>query len=102
MEKLRQHDKDIYLNAFLTLISTLPEDVQIKVAEDILGEIPKAVSNDTEGFMKLIQERKPNQDKRWYDKNDRLRAVVKAIKELKDDERAKLYDDIDAIINRNI
>ncbi len=43
MKNLRWYDKDKYLSAFMTLLQKLSDDIQSKVAVDIMLYVPKVI-----------------------------------------------------------
>ena len=100
MGNLRWYDKDRYLSAFMTLLETLDEEVQSEVAIDILASIPKVISMDCETFLKIVEENDPRKYNRWYDKNPHIHRAVEAIRQLREDEREKLYEEIQSIMQQ--
>ena len=100
MANLRWYDKDRYLSAFMTLLETLPEDVQSNVALDILDSIPKIINEDCDVFMELVEKNDPRKYNRWYDKNPNIHRVVEAIRQLSDVEKEKLYENIQSIMQQ--
>lgn len=98
MANLRWYDKDRYLSAFMTLLETLPEDVQSNVALDILDSIPKIINEDCDVFMELVEKNDPRKYNRWYDKNPHIHSVVEAIRQLSNSDREALYVTISDIM----
>ena len=98
MKNLRWYDKDKYLSAFMTLLQDLPEDVQSKVAVDILLYIPKVIEKDFAKFIKIVADHNPKQYQRWYDRNPNLHTAVESIRELTFEEKEKLLGSISDIM----
>ena len=98
MANLRWYDKDRYLSAFMTLLETLPEDVQSNVALDILDSIQKIINEDCDVFMELVEKNDPRKYNRWYDKNPHIHSVVEAIRQLSNSDREALYVTISDIM----
>lgn len=99
MANLRWYDKDRYLSAFMTLLETLPDEVQSQVAIDILDSIPKIINQDCAVFMELVEKNDPRKFNRWYDKNPHIHSVVEAIRQLSNDDREALYVTISDILH---
>ena len=97
-KNLRWYDKDKYLSAFMTLLQELPDDIQSKVAVDILLYIPKVIEKDFTKFIKIVADHNPRQYQRWYDHNPNLHTAVESIRELSSEEREKLLNSISDII----
>lgn len=97
-KNLRWYDKDKYLSAFMTLLQDLPEDVQSKVAVDILLYIPKVIEKDFAKFIKIVADHNPKQYQRWYDRNPNLHTAVESIRELTFEEKEKLLGSISDIM----
>lgn len=97
-KNLRWYDKDKYLSAFMTLLQELPDDIQSKVAVDILLYIPKVIEKDFTKFIKIVADHNPRQYQRWYDHNPNLHTAVESIRELSFEEREKLLNSISDII----
>ncbi len=100
MGNLRWYDKDRYLSAFMTLLETLDEKLQSEVAIDILASVPKVISMDCVSFLRIVEENDPRKYNRWYDKNPNIHRVVEAIRQLSDNEREKLYENIQGIMEQ--
>lgn len=97
-KNLRWYDKDKYLSAFMTLLQELPEDIQSKVAVDILLYVPKIIEKDFKKFIKIVAEHNPRQYQRWYDHNPNLHTAIESIRELSPKEREKLLSSISDIV----
>ncbi len=97
-KNLRWYDKDKYLSAFMTLLQDLSEDIQSKVAVDILLYIPKVIEKDFAKFIKIVADHNPRQYQRWYDHNPNLHTLVESIRELSFDEREKLLSAISDVV----
>lgn len=95
---MRWYDKDKYLSAFMTLLQSLGEDIQSKVAIDILLYVPKVIEKDFKKFIKIVAEHNPKQYQRWYDRNPNLHMAVESIRKLSAKDREKLLSSISDII----
>ncbi len=98
MKNLRWYDKDKYLSAFMTLLQGLSEDIQSKVAVDIMLYVPKVIEKDFSKFIKIVAEHDPRQYQRWYDKNPHLHTAIESIRNMNQSEREKLIGAISDII----
>jgi len=98
MKNLRWYDKDKYLSAFMTLLQGLSEDVQSKVAVDIMLYVPKVIEKDFKQFIKIVAEHNPKQYQRWYDHNPNLHTAVESIRNLTPEQREKLLGAISDIV----
>ncbi len=97
-KNLRWYDKDKYLSAFMTLLQGLSDEIQSKVAVDILLYIPKIIEKDFAKFIKIVADHNPRQYQRWYDHNPNLHTLVESIRKLSYEEREKLLDAISDIV----
>lgn len=95
---MRWYDKDKYLSAFMTLLQGLSDEIQSKVAIDILLYVPKVIEQDFKKFIKIVAEHDPRQYQRWYDRNPYLHTAVESIRELSPKDREKLLSSISDII----
>ena len=98
---IRWYDKDKYLSAFMQLLEDLDPEVQCEVAVDIILKVPKIIEKDYEKFVKIIADYNPREYKRWYDKNPNLHAAVEALRDLTDQQREDLINQISDIVLRH-
>ena len=95
---MRWYDKDKYLSAFMTLLQGLSDEIQSKVAVDIVLNVPKVIDKDFKQFIKIVAEHDPKQYQRWYDRNPNLHTAVESITNLTPEQREKLLSAISDII----
>ena len=55
MKNMRWYDKDKYLSAFMTLLQGLSDEIQSKVAVDILLNVPKVIEKILNNLLRLLQ-----------------------------------------------
>ncbi len=60
MKNLRWYDKDKYLSAFMTLLQGLSDEIQSKVAIDILLYVPKLSKKILNNLLRLLRNTTPN------------------------------------------
>ena len=95
---IRWYDKDKYLSAFMRLLEDLDPQTQCEVAVDIILKVPKIIEKDYEKFVKIVSDFNPREYKRWYDKNPNLHAAVEALRDLNDEQRENLINQISDIV----
>lgn len=80
------------------MLEDLDPEVQCEVAVDIILKVPKIVEKDYEKFVKIIADYNPREYKRWYDKNPNLHAAVEALRDLTEQQREDLINQISDIV----
>ncbi len=94
----RWYEQKEELRAFMALIEALPSEIQCEIAIEILLKVSSLLDRSYENVTKDIAEYDPSKYKRWYDKNPNIHVAIESIKDLDEEKRDIIINDLSEII----
>lgn len=94
----RWYEQEQHLSAFMALIEALDEETQCEIAIEILLKIASLTDRNYENVANDIGAFEPAKYRRWYDKNPNIHVAVESIKDLSEDKRDIIINDLSEII----
>ncbi|MEI7474084.1 MAG: hypothetical protein WCK67_04835 [bacterium] len=94
MKNQRWYEENSQLKIIMETLSSLSEEVQVAVANDVIQMILEHKSNYTDEFIEKIHLIHYPVGRRWYDKNETVLAAIEMIKHIEKEKQQDLLLEI--------